>query len=50
LEYNEGQWTIYQYREDMIAQRLKLPKRFKDNKNNEEIFNDLVSQFLSPQV
>lgn len=50
LEYNEGKWAIYKYREDIIAQRLKLPKRFKDNKNNEEIFNDLVSQFLSPQI
>jgi UDP-2,3-diacylglucosamine pyrophosphatase LpxH len=50
LEYNAGQWKIYNYREDEIAQRLKLPKRFKDNKNNQEIFNDLVTQFLSPQV
>lgn len=50
LEYNAGQWRIYQYKEDETAQRVKLPKRFKDSKNNEEIFNDLVHQFLSPQA
>lgn len=49
LEYNAGQWKIYQYREDRIAQRTKLPKRLKDSRNNEEIFNDLVNQFITPQ-
>ncbi|MEK6780608.1 MAG: UDP-2,3-diacylglucosamine diphosphatase [Bacteroidota bacterium] len=50
LEYNSGQWKIYHYKDDPEAHRVKLPKRFKDNKNNEEIFNDLVNQFLSPQA
>jgi UDP-2,3-diacylglucosamine pyrophosphatase LpxH len=50
LEYNSGEWKIYSYREDIKAQKIKLPQRFKDNKNNEEIFNDLVLQFLSPQL
>lgn len=50
LEYCEGQWKIYSYRDDLKTQKLKLPKRFKDSKNNEEIFNDLVTQFLAPQV
>ena len=49
LEYNENKWEIYRYHDDPKAQRYKLPKRFKDNKNNEEIFSDLVSQFLIPQ-
>lgn len=49
LEYNEGKWEIYKYHNDPKAQKYKLPKRFKDNKNNEEIFSDLVSQFLITQ-
>lgn len=49
LEYNEGHWKIYRYQEDQIAQRIKLPKRIRDNRNNKEIFKDLVDEFLSPK-
>ena len=47
LEYNEGSWRIYRYIEDKIARELKLPKRFSDKLDNDEIFRDLVNEFLS---
>jgi UDP-2,3-diacylglucosamine pyrophosphatase LpxH len=50
LEYNSGKWKIYHYKDDIAAQMMKLPKKFKANKNNKEIFNDLVNQFLAPQA
>lgn len=46
LEYNGGQWSIYRYKDDLVARKLKLPKRLKATKDTDEIFNDLVSQFL----
>jgi UDP-2,3-diacylglucosamine pyrophosphatase LpxH len=49
LEYHQGAWKIYYYKEDAVAQGMKLPARLKSDKNNEEIFNDLVNQFLTPQ-
>jgi UDP-2,3-diacylglucosamine pyrophosphatase LpxH len=53
LEYNNGQWSIYRYQDDERARNMKLPKRFKSERDNDEIFNDLVNQFLvkkSPPV
>ena len=47
LEYDGGTWSIYRYADDIAAQSLKLPKRLTDSKDNEEIFKDLVSQFLT---
>ena len=44
LEYNKGEWRVYSYKEDKIAPAIKLGKRF--NEDNNEIFRDLVSQFL----
>lgn len=44
LEYN-GEWKIYRYADDMYAQSIKLPKRFKENLNDDKIFKNLVSQF-----
>lgn len=48
LEYHEGEWKIYYYTKDSVAQTVKLPKRTKDNLDNDEIFKDLVNEFLSP--
>lgn len=50
LEYNNGEWRIYHYNEDKRAQKMKLPKRLKADKDPDEIFNDLVSQFLSKKT
>lgn len=47
LEYHEGKWQIYHYTEDKLARRIKLPKRFSDKLDNEEIFRDLVNEFLT---
>lgn len=49
LEYHEGIWKIYRYLEDEVAQRVKLPKSIRDERNNKEIFRELVDEFLSPK-
>lgn len=49
LEYHDGHWKIYRYQEDRVAQRIKLPKRIRDDRNNKEIFRELVDEFLSPK-
>ncbi len=46
LEYNQGSWRIYRYAEDLSAQSLKIPKRYKNSLDNDEIFKDLVNEFL----
>ena len=47
LEYNEGEWRIYRYSDDVKAQSIKLPKRFSNNLDNDEIYRGLVNQFLT---
>ena len=47
LEYNDGSWSVYRYHEDKVAQSLKLNKRFVDNLDNDLIFKDLVTRFLT---
>jgi UDP-2,3-diacylglucosamine pyrophosphatase LpxH len=47
LEYNQGSWRIYRYADDLLAQSIKISKRYKNNLDNDEIFKDLVNEFLS---
>jgi len=48
LEYNLNEWRIYRYEDDKLAQSIKLPKRFRGDKlDNDEIFRDLVNEFLN---
>jgi UDP-2,3-diacylglucosamine pyrophosphatase LpxH len=47
LEYHQGQWKIYRYAEDQSAQSIKISKRYKNNLDNDEIFKDLVNEFLT---
>lgn len=48
LEYDGANWRIYRYAEDKVAQAIKLPKRFRgDRLDNDEIFRDLVNEFLT---
>lgn len=47
LEYDGYDWKIYRYSEDVIAQSVKLPRRIVDSLTNEEIFKDLVNQFIT---
>lgn len=49
LEYNQGGWKIYRYSEDSIAQKIKLPKHTKNTLDNDEIFKDLVNEFMPPK-
>ncbi len=47
LEYDGGKWSIYRYLEDPLAQSIKLPKRFRDKLDSDEIFRGLVNEFLN---
>lgn len=47
LEYDKGAWRIYRYTEDPIAQAMKIPRRFRNELDNDEIFKDLVTEFMT---
>ena len=47
LEYDGQDWKIYRYAEDKKAQSVKLPKRLRYKMDNDEIFRDLVNEFLT---
>jgi UDP-2,3-diacylglucosamine pyrophosphatase LpxH len=49
LEYNQGQWKIYRYSEDIVAQKIKLSKHARNTLDNDEIFKDLVNEFMPPK-
>jgi len=50
LEFNRGAWKIYYYAGNLFAQFLKIRRRFKNNLDNDEIFKDLVNEFLKPKT
>lgn len=47
LEYNSNQWTIYRYADDIYAQSIKLSKRFQNKLDSDELFKDLVNEFMT---
>lgn len=47
LEFDGLEWRIYRYFEDDQAKAVKLPKRLRDKLDNDEIFRDLVNEFLT---
>lgn len=47
LEFNNNAWNIYRYQDDARAKSIKLNKRLLYKHNNEEIFRDLVNEFLT---
>jgi UDP-2,3-diacylglucosamine pyrophosphatase LpxH len=49
LEYNQGTWRIYKYSEDSVAQKIKLSKHSLNTLDNDEIFKDLVNEFMPPK-
>ncbi len=49
LEYNLGTWRIYKYSEDVVAQKIKLSKHSLNTLDNDEIFKDLVNEFMPPK-
>ena len=46
LEYHLGEWRIYRYHSDPFAQSMKINKRYRSKLDNDEIFKDLVNEFL----
>jgi UDP-2,3-diacylglucosamine pyrophosphatase LpxH len=48
LECQSGNWRIYNYRDDKVAQSIKLPRRFKGS-DNKELFNEMMEQLLKPK-
>jgi len=47
LEYNQGHWRIYRYSDDFFAQSIKIPKRLRSDMNNQELFKELVNEFMA---
>lgn len=47
LEYNNNNWRIYNYADDLIAQSVKVNKKSNIILNNDEIFTDMVNEFLT---
>ncbi len=47
LEYDGRVWSIYRYHDDPVANSVKLPKRLSSKLDNNEIFRDLVNEFLT---
>ncbi|MBI1767973.1 MAG: UDP-2,3-diacylglucosamine diphosphatase [Bacteroidetes bacterium] len=46
LEYHQGEWKIYRYADDTYAQSIKIDKEKQSNLDNDEIFKDLINEFL----
>jgi len=47
LEYNNNNWRIYNYTDDLVAQSVKVNKKSNIILNNDEIFTDMVNEFLT---
>lgn len=47
LEYNNKNWSIYNFTEDLTAQAIKVNKKSNLLLNNDEIFSDMVNEFLT---
>ncbi|MTI19977.1 UDP-2,3-diacylglucosamine diphosphatase [Fulvivirga sp. RKSG066] len=50
LEYNNGSWSIYNFADDLVAQSIKVNKKNNIILSNDEIFSDMVSEFLTTRV
>lgn len=49
LEFDGLNWSIYEYKKDLVAQSVKLPHRFRQELDNDALFKGLVSEFLQPK-
>lgn len=45
LEYNDGAWEIYKYREDALAKSVQVDYNTSMSKNNAELFEELIGEF-----
>jgi hypothetical protein len=46
LEYDGNRWSVYRYKDDPQAKAMKLPKKLRNDLDTDEIFRDLVDEFL----
>ncbi len=47
LEYNDGEWKIYEYDEDQKAKAMELDLESYKLDDNEKIFKELLSEFMA---
>ena len=48
LEYHNNEWRIYSFADDLTAQSIKVNRKSnKKSLNNDEIFKDMISEFLT---
>jgi len=47
LEYNDNEWRIYNFSEDLVAQSVKVNKKSNIMLTNDQIFTDMVNEFLT---
>ena len=47
LEYDKGHWSIYNFADDLTAQSVKINKKANKVLNNDDIFKDMVNEFLT---
>ena len=47
LEYHKGVWSIYRYADDKRAKSLKIARRYRNDLDTDEIFKDMVNEFLN---
>ncbi|MCK9422228.1 MAG: UDP-2,3-diacylglucosamine diphosphatase [Bacteroidales bacterium] len=45
LEYNKGEWSIYNYREDLFAQAYRASAKQFDSPSHKETFEELLKEF-----
>ncbi|MEI7980116.1 MAG: UDP-2,3-diacylglucosamine diphosphatase [Bacteroidota bacterium] len=45
LEYNKGEWSIYNYREDLFAQAYRASTKQFDSPSHKETFEELLKEF-----
>jgi len=44
LEYNDKEWKLYRYHDDLVAQHIVLEKRQKHTESNKALFNNLLAE------
>lgn len=52
LEYDKGEWRIYDYKNDEVAKAIKVKEQTEENKyeTNSDLFKNMVAEFLTTPV
>jgi hypothetical protein len=45
LEFHEGEWRIYNYREDLFAQAYAVASKQAESPSHKETFEELLKEF-----